>query len=292
MNTLNFLQRLQPFLRGGDVALVNITSRLAVVNAINEALTKWTAAAPAGQRQMPGYASFPAPTQVTGISVTYNSRTISGGGFTAADVGKTVILAGDDVPHVLTSTTTLRIPYGGTTGTKTGTLYSDAFPLPAGFENFAGPVWLEAAAERRPLPVVQDLRHSRWFSNATTPVLGDPEGYGIEIGNTVAGTAPAAIMRLYPTPSVLQRLSFDYQGKPQAWTMTDLQAARDLDLADEHWQKILAMTVAELLNTDLLAEHVNPNLTIKAADRAEQDTKWLPPSPHPSPVRLGSRHNW
>jgi hypothetical protein len=124
-------------------------------------------------------------------------------------------------------------------------------------------------------------------------MLGDPVGYGIEVGNTAAGgTAPRAMIRLYPFPGVLQRLSFDYFGPPQNWTMTDLTTARELGFSDEHWQNMLRMSVAELVGTTLLREDVDKARIDQQAVRAEQDTRTAPISPSPMPVRAVTPSNW
>lgn len=291
MNSLNFLQRLQPSLATQDITTLTANDRLDLVDAINLALGDWAEAAPASLRTFPGTASFPAPQSIT-LTCTANSQVISGGGLTAADVGKTLVIAGDAVPHTLTSPTTLRLVYAGTTGSQAATLYGEACPLPASFESLASPVWHEDTLERRALPALQDIRRVRWFSGGAIPSLGDPLGYGIEVGNTLGGIAAPAVMRLYPVPATLQRLSFDWTGRPQSWTMTDLIKPRDLDLSDDHWTTIKTLVLARLLSTALLRTELNGAQIQTQAERALSSLRHTRSTPHSRPLTIETPEGW
>lgn len=291
MNTLNYLARVADYLLTKDVARLQGNDKLTLLQAINSGIAKWNSAAPVSHRtHNDGVASFAAPRTVS-VTVTENSQTFVCASITSADIGKTIILGGDGVPNTLLTATQFRIPYGGTTGTTTAVIYSDAYVLPANYEGIVGQVWWEST-ERRPLPLLPDLRRSCWFTSSS-PLVGEPQGYGIEVGNTAAGgSAPRAIMRLYPFPGVLQRVSFDYFGPPQNWTMTDLSTVRELGFSDEHWQNMLRLTIAELLGTTLLREDVDINRIDLQAGRAEQDIRTAPVSPSPMPVRGITPSNW
>ena len=281
MTTLYFLQRLLPFLPVTDLTTLDAGRRLALVGAINAGLKQWEKDAPVSAKTYPTAATFRAAREIT-LDATEDSTTIASGDITSDDLGCSLLIDGDTVPNTLTSTTSLRLPYAGTTGSGiSATLYGDAAPLPANYTGITGPVWAEWANERRQITPVPDIRRTRWSLYGTLC-------YGIEQTRLSTGS-PVNFLRLYPAPTTDLRVSFDYYGPPRAWNLTDLIKSRTLDLDDTQWENIVWL-VADILPSipGLANESLDQQRVALQSARAGQHTRLTPPSANQQPITLGT----
>ncbi|MDB6137186.1 MAG: hypothetical protein JWO94_258 [Verrucomicrobiaceae bacterium] len=216
----------------------------------------------------------------------------------AAQIGSTIILAGggDSAPNHLVSLTQLHMPFQGTSGTFTATLYGDGLALPAGFEQLTSPVTcalpgglvfqLQPWADIQPL-----LRPNAWIF-PTWAFGSQPTHYKLVTGQTLDGLPPFYVMRLYPAPAQAFRLEFDYTGQARPWSISDLVIKRELDLRDYAWAYLRPMMLAKLLGTGLLKDSVSADLLMQQAARAEKAIAATPTAGTGSPNKIRTAAGW
>jgi len=104
-------------------------ARATMLDSIKSVLQKVYAKSPNWVSETPGGAALAAPATLTGMTCTLGSTTFGGAVPTAAQIGCTVQIAGEEFQNVITSATTLLYPFTQATGTYNGTVYTDAIHI-------------------------------------------------------------------------------------------------------------------------------------------------------------------
>jgi hypothetical protein len=197
--------------------------------------TIWTMLPP-NWNKTPGEGELLAgPAQLSGLTLTHGAKSITGGSFTAAQVGCTIRLAGDPNDNLLATTTTLSRPYlGPSTGTGTGMLFGDCITLGTSAVSVLPPVVLLGEHELTPLRGRRDLQT---FSSATIHYasyadrpeaaysVADPRDVNRPIGYLVeqqlVGSRVQLRLRVSPLPDRDYVVQFDVRSSPPRVTALD-----------------------------------------------------------------------
>jgi hypothetical protein len=295
MNTLQFLEYLRPFLAQRDMGAFNASERQTLVRAINLTQIHWWDAAPMSRSNQPFSILAPSSRQVT-LTVTQGSSAMtvtSSPPLAESDIGRSLVLTGDNVRNTILAPDTMLLPYNGPSGSVTATVYGDAFGMPDGFERLTGTVWLEvnSGAPRKPLYRIDEsliyfLEPVPFFSQSPMP-----SWYSIGPLQTLAGVEPFQVMRIYPIPSTGVRVSFSYSGLPASWTIQDLVTARPLGLDDRAWIAMVDVVIQNLILTGLLRTDLEKPASIDRLDkRAESAMQTISRTPdiEREPIWVGS----
>ncbi len=129
MKTIALGNRLARDLNVKNLADLTADGLQAVLDAINAAIQKLDAVAPAISKTTLGAFAIAAPVTIS-IDVVNGSTAIAAGTFESDQYGRTVRIDGDTIDNQITSLTTLLHPHGGPTGTVNATIYSDAIGMP------------------------------------------------------------------------------------------------------------------------------------------------------------------
>ena len=272
--SLQFLaQQISPFLTVADLAALSASDRATICTAINAALTWFDTNAPAPLRNRPWNGTLRATRTVT-VNVTHGSQAFSFDTDPGDFIGCTLVIDGDSRQNRVHSATELKLPFLGTTGARTATLYGDGIALPSGFISLNDLLWYERADNTRRV-IIAYANQAPWSG----PVqVNEPWFYTIEQGMSLDGTAPFSILRfLYATGSDCS-VSTHITAHPTAWTLADFRTARTLDLQDHHWTLLAPLVIAKLLTKpNLIAtSKVDPRLLLADAEDARQQIRNLP----------------
>lgn len=291
ITSLSFIQGFADYLDAQDMAALPVSDRLTLVKAINKALTDWFQLAPSDARRRPFTGGIlPAP-QLIQVQATNGSSAVT---FPTppplSSVGSTIIMGGDQAQNHLVSLTQLAMPYNGTTGTFQATLYGDALAMPPGFEELCSPITLATdngwSYQLRPFAEVAAVIMPKCWLFPTFLYGAQPTHFRLVPLMTADNTEPMTYMQVWPAPTGIYRVQFDYSGQARPWTVSDLSVARVLDLKDHAWNYIEALVLARLANTTLLRANVDRKLLLEDAERARRAIQSTPVSGTGAPNRI------
>jgi hypothetical protein len=278
MNTFQFLDNLKRYLSQKDLGALSSADVATIVQAINQATTDWWDAAPHSASNIQFGIRLPGSKQVTVTTETGSRSFTSDTALTADDVGRAIVIAGDEIKNTLTSTTSLMLP-AGITGDALATVYGNAFALPAGFQELTGSVWVESPAFGITRWPVVRMNHDDMYFLDPIPAFSStprPVYYSIRPWQTFGGVPPFQLMQFYPMPSAGVRISFSYTGLPAPWTSTDFAEVRELGFEDRMWFALVDVVVWYLANTGLLREGIDLKRVDTMKDKAMDTIRRTP----------------
>lgn len=145
--------------------------------------------------------------------------------FGTEEAGRTIIFdsGGDGAWHQIAGEDRLRLPWLGTTGTHTATIYPDALtgnggPVERLLED---PVMVESGGTRRRLRLLTEQDRLGWLGES--PKIGTPEYYYLQPAGFADAGASVAWLRLWPIPAVSVRLVARAMWWPRRLLVPDVQ---------------------------------------------------------------------
>jgi len=261
MTTYELAERLARRLKKGSLPLLSPAATQDIVEAINAGLQECYELLPAWQRKTTLSVELPAPVAVS-VGVTTGAVALSSGTFTTAQIGRSVVLAGDTEWNQVAGLTTLLDKYQGTTGTVAGTVYGDA--LSNALTNWDGFTSHPTLANTRETLVPWNARAAR-----QPGMVGRPLYYWIEPAAASLGSSPVALLRIYPAPDVAYVLRIDAEFRPAVITFSDVHVASTIPLGDQLLHRCLLPLCEEaLLRSSEWANDSKAHLVAAAADTA------------------------
>ncbi len=103
-----------------------------IVDDINSVLQKIYGKSPNLVSQTPVGAALAAPATLSGMTLTNGSATFGGAVPTTAQIGCTILIAGEEFQNRILTATTLLYPVAGATGTYAATVWTDLVHVPSG----------------------------------------------------------------------------------------------------------------------------------------------------------------
>lgn len=263
MTTLELATHLARRLKGGALPALSAGAAMDLVEAVNVGLQECYEQLPSWQRRTELSLSLVAPVTVS-VGVTNGSATLSSGTFSAAQIGRSIVLAGDANWNKVATTTTLLDVYQGTTGTVAGTVYGDAvFNSLANLDGFATPLRF---ADTREELIPHNVRRLEPYRGGE---VGKPRYYWTEPAGASLGNSPAAYLRVYPAPDAAYSLRVDAEFRPSLITFTTLHQGATIPLADQFLHSaLIPLCEACLLRSPEWANDAKANLVLGAAERA------------------------
>lgn len=263
MTTFELASQLARRLKKGNFTALSMAAAMDVVEAMNAGLQECYELLPSWQRKTTLSLALPAPVTVN-LSVVNGSVDLADGGsiFTEAQIGRSVLIAGDTSWNEVQSTTKLIDEYQGTTGVKSAVIYGDSvYNDLASFDGFAGH------------PRFADSREELSLFNARAAELGaeigQPRYYWPEPAAAALGTIPAVYLRLFPAPDRAYVLRVDAEFRPAILTYTNIHQASTIPLASQHIHRgLLPLCLERLLTSPEWADASLRNLVIADAQRA------------------------
>lgn len=242
MNTLNFLQRLNPWLVERARAKRTDEDNLAILQAINAGAGQWANATDAEVRMLPGSAMVQ-PSATVAISVAMGLDAVTGS-LTDGHRGQYALIPGDNSLNSVVSPTRLALPYvGSTTGAVTAVVFRNGVVLP---DNWVAmqKVTVHAQTGKR------DLTPAAAIDETTAQVTGDPLYYTLA---PLGGNSGKTVLHVWPQPASAMAVSYTAEFRPKRWIMTDFQQARELEFGDL-WEELIPYVLLQLLSTKLLKD--------------------------------------
>lgn len=262
MTTFELATHLARRLKGGSLPALSAGATMDLVEAINVGLQECYERLPSWQRRVELSLPLAAPTTVS-VGVTNGSATLASGTFSAAQIGRSVVLAGDSNWNKVASTTTLLDAYQGTTGTVAGTVYGDVVSNSlANLDGFSGPLRF---ADTREELLPHNVRRLEPYRSGE---VGKPRYYWSEPAGASLGNSPTSHLRVYPAPDVAYVLRCDAEFRPSLVTFTTLHQAATIPLADQFLHAaLLPLCEACLLRSPEWADDAKSRLVLDAAER-------------------------
>jgi hypothetical protein len=232
-----------------------------VVEAMNAGLQECYELLPDWQRRAPISLELPAPATVS-TTATNGSVSVTAATFAAAQLGRSVVLAGDANWNQVAGTATLLDKFEGTTGAVTATVYGDAMA--------STQATLDGFASR---PRFADTREELTFFNARLARLpgevGKPRHYWTEPAALSLGSSPGVYLRVWPAPDQAYVLRVEAEFRPLLLTYTNLHNAATITLADHLLHSaLIPLCEARLLHSPEWADANKAKLVQDDAMRA------------------------
>jgi hypothetical protein len=254
-----------------SVADIPSDVRQEIADAINAAAQTLHALAPAHSKIVPSSIALAAPVEIE-LTVTNGSNEVTGYDFASDQFYQTLRINGDGIDNQPIGANTLLHPYGGTSGTVTATLYSDATQLPEQFEELV-------SQELRVLEtnsLVVGVNRSLKCENRKT---GRPEFFNVE-PNAMNQSPPApAVIRFDKLPNQLFRLEGMFSMAPLRVKVVDLiSPGVDLPIREDHIEAyLLPIARANLTTCRLWRNKDNKTDVANKGEAAENKYRLLVP---------------
>jgi hypothetical protein len=225
MTTYELAERLARRLKPGALTALSMAAAMDIVEAMNAGLQECYELLPSWQRKTTISLALAAPATAS-VGVTNGATALSSGTFTTAQIGRSVLLAGDANWNQVVSTTALLDPYQGETGTVVATIYGDSVANAlTSFDGFASP------------PRFADTREELAPFNARAAgrqaEIGKPRYYWAEPAAASLGGTPPVCLRVFPAPAVAYVLRVDVEFRPSILSYASLHLASTIPLADQ-----------------------------------------------------------
>lgn len=181
--------------------------------------------------------SVQAPAAAT-ISAVNGSAALAGDAFTAEQVGRTVLAAGDDIQHRVAGLAALRDVWHGATGSAQATVYHDyVYGGDYPFNRLlAAPVLLAGSTELRLIEV-----NPRDLDLLFLRGVGRPRYYWLESGGVSQGSDLVAAIRLLPLPDMAYRLRVKAAYWPRRILFADVVGNASLPVPDVVFESVIQL---------------------------------------------------
>ena len=263
MNTLQLAQRLLRHTTEPSVSNAPADLLLTALEKTNEALeAAYNILPPRYLEAMEGFDVL-APEDIT-LTLTANSKAVSGHTFSADQIGCSLVITSDNIVNTVTASDELLLP-AGVSGSVSARLYYDAVPLTSGIRRLISDPVIAANSQ-----TCSGSRLTRWEPHSTRGGFNLPWTVGNHVymlssynpgtptlyflsGNRSSrpreSGQPAAILNLWPMPTVAHRLSVEAQWSPTRLTMSDWTSPVELPIDDRFANYLAAMAEAKMTAT-------------------------------------------
>lgn len=263
MTTFELAERLARRLKKGHFTALSMAAAMDVLEAINAGLQECYELLPAWQRKTTVSLTVAAPVSVN-LSVVHGSVDLAGGGsiFTEAQIGRSVVVAGDTNWNEVQSTTKLLDEYQGETGVKAATIYGDSvYNDLTSFEGFIShPRLADSREELIPFNPRAAERQAE---------IGRPRYYWTEPAAAALGATPPVYLRVFPAPDRAYVLRVDMEFRPAVLRYASLHAASTIPLADQLLHRaLIPLCEVRLLRSPEWGDASKNNLVLEDAKSA------------------------
>lgn len=259
MTTVQLLERIARRSRTADFTKVSLSEQLDLLQVANAALQKAYNAAPAYLKEQTQGFTLPAPVTLTNVTVVKGSTAMSTGIFSQAQIGATILIAGDPQYNQILGTSTLRNPYTGPSGVAaTATIYGDSlFSTSYPFDRIIGnPRFTNMGVI--PLTPVEISKADDQWNYLYQNQIGQPYSWWVQYLGNSQGNNPLLVMKFAPFPdqaySIKVRLAF--------WSvrlqLADIQAATTITFPDQYLESALIPIALRELQTSPLWKSISP----------------------------------
>lgn len=240
MNAVEFLARLARDLKtdsSGNLSAIQIQE---VQDAANHALQILHDIAPVHSKKARASVTFFEPKTIS-LSVTKDSYDFTGWTPSGDDLFCSIVIDGDESRNEIIGTGSLLLPYLGTTGTKTATVYHDAAAIPNTYAEIVLPL---VDMDGDPLPVASPERDKK---------TGDPDWMWVEDNASSQLTEYGSVILLNTLPGRTIRYTFDAILAPIRMNLRDFtNSTVAIPLRAEHIEsRLLPVTRGLLAGTDI-----------------------------------------
>lgn len=266
-----------------DIAALTYSQASEVMGALSAAVSFYFRYGPAILKQTSAIIQLRAPRAVTGLPVVKGAREVSTGSpFTLAERGSSLYLDGDERPNEVVSLVSWLNPYGGTDGSKSGTVYGDCVPVGSRLiERIISDPWIhDARGSEYGLSALKRMSLTEEPRYLQSRPIGRPTHYTMQPTGIVRGSTTQFLIRVWPMPADEMILRCEAELTPDMFDPTNV-AGVPLELPfspDQMESIILPLAEREMLVSTLAYEI--PDRTIAGINRraevAEQTIRKLP----------------
>jgi hypothetical protein len=225
MTTYELAERLARRLKKERFDKLSMAEVMDIVEAINAGLQECYELLPPWMRRTTVSLTLAAPATLN-ISVVNGSVDLADGAgvFTEAQIGRSVVVAGDPNWNEVQSATKLLDEYQGSTGVKSATVYCDS--IYSDVTNFEGLTSHPRFADSR-----EELIQFNARAAELPAEIGEPRYYWMEPAGSSLGATPAVYLRFFPAPDVAYVLRVDMEFRPSVISYATLNQAATIPLA-------------------------------------------------------------
>lgn len=297
MNVLQFVNRACRQLEVKEYTALSVTDQQTVIDCVNKALADV-------HYLLPEYLKYEATGATLAAPLTFD---LGGTAIPTQVAGRSVKFDGDnilnqfvaDIANNAGAPDFLRYDRSATAD-DTGTLYGDVARLSYRVKSVSNVRIVGETYQLRPWgPETQDP----WGFPQVSNQVGIPGFYRLEPispGNRAANEDDgiysarelSMVLRVYPMPQTLTRISFTVEYAPFSIDISDTFVAEPpaLPILDSFHADLLSLAESELALTDIFKG--DPNRTLTAADRARERLSREPSKPDTRPTRRGTPLGW
>jgi hypothetical protein len=249
MTTIEFFHRLGRRARGGDFTALSLTEWTDLLEAGNSALNRLYNALPMYFKDTPVGFNLAAP-RITTVAVTEGSPDLSSDVFAPAEIGRSVLLAGDPSWNQILGTGTVLNPYNAPSGTVQATVYGDAFwseRYP--FDRLIGsPRFSEQSA----LPLLRSELARSSYASLFYQTVGRPQCFWTQSLGNSQGNEPIMVMRFAPAPDKVYPMTCRIAFWAKRLVLNDLMAASTLPIPDQFLETaFIPLAIKALMSTPI-----------------------------------------
>ena len=263
---------------GGDFTSFSMSEQTDLMEAANAAIQSCYGLLPTVYREMTEGFLLPAPRHTT-IALMQNQKIVSDGTFTEAEIGRSVVIDGDENWNQVISTSSLLNPYLGPNGEHAATVYGDAvysdrYPFDRIIGNPRYPNQGPTVLYNPSLMPINNANGASWFFQQS---IGVPLYWWTQPMGNSQGNEPLLVLRVTPAPS--QAYTIDV--RISYWPKRLVQASYDdndtIPLPDQFLETALVpLGLEALMSSPIWDGKGDPNVIVAAAERARQFLKLQP----------------
>jgi len=271
MNTVQLCHRIGRRARTGDFTTLSLSEQGDLLECANMAIQTVYNLLPTYFKELTEGFVLPAP-RTTSFAVVNGSNVLSSDVFSPAEVGRTVVIAGDANWNQVIATNRLLTPYLGATSASVGAtvygdaVFSDRYPFeriigsPAFAVNRFGPI--------APAIINRENGQTGWFSYQNT--IGIPMTWWTQqLGNS-QGNEPILVLKFAPVPNTDYAINVRMSYWPKRLTLADYNSATTIPVPDQFIEPgLIPICTRALMGTPIWKSMNDEDRVDKAADRAE-----------------------
>ena len=283
MNVPELVNRLSKDLKTESAGNLSLSSMQQVNGAINQVLQTLWDLSPVSARKIKTVVAFTAPKTIS-IGVTAGSTAFTGWTPSDEDMYCSINIDGDGMTNEISGSATLLLPYAGTTGTKTATVFHDSVAVPSNYQEIVFPL-LDVDDRYSPLlpgPVVSDKQ------------TGEPEWAWVDDNASGVNPTAPAVISLNTLPTALKRYQFLALLSPPRVTLPNMtESTAVVPMRYEHIESRLIPAVrGKLAGTDLWRNEATRQNAIKEGEQAIASYSLVPQHNSTPDNRVGTPYGW
>ena len=269
MTITQLVHRIARRARGGDFTKLGLTEQMDVLEAANSALQQVYNILPIYFKEMTVGFSLPAPVALTGVGVVNGSNTVTGVTFAADQIGRTVLLDGDDSINQVVSATGLISAYNGASGTVNGTLYGDSvYSTRLPFDRIIGNPDFSDRTSWPMLP--RTMMRNDFPFLGMIPSIGRPQFWWVQSFGNSQGQVPLLFLKFWPMPDQVYPIKVRMGFWPVRLALADLDLAVTIPVPDQFIDAALVpIGIRALMISPIYENHADDKTVLDAAARGD-----------------------